>query len=47
MSALKTITDEPALRAQPIAHDRARALLGRACSGGTAVYFAKAAGWHT
>jgi modulator of FtsH protease len=29
MSALKTITDEPALRAQPIAHDRARALLGQ------------------
>jgi FtsH-binding integral membrane protein len=28
MSALKTTADEPALRAQPIAHDQARALLG-------------------
>src|ERR687884_585789 len=29
MSALKTTTDAPALRGQPIAHDRARALLGQ------------------
>ena len=29
MSALKTTTDEPALRGQPIAHDQARALLGQ------------------
>jgi hypothetical protein len=29
MSALKTTTGEPALRIQPIAHDRARALLGQ------------------
>jgi FtsH-binding integral membrane protein len=29
MSALKTTTDTPALRGQPIAHDQARALLGQ------------------
>ena len=29
MSALKTTTDAPALRGQPIAHDQARALLGQ------------------
>ena len=29
MSALKTTADEPALRAQPLAHDQARALLGQ------------------
>jgi uncharacterized protein len=29
MSALKTSTDTPALRGQPIAHDQARALLGQ------------------
>ena len=29
MSALKTTPAEPALRAQPIAHDQARALLGQ------------------
>ena len=29
MSALKTTTDAPALRGQPIAHDHARALLGQ------------------
>lgn len=29
MSAFKTTADEPALRAQPIAHDQARALLGQ------------------
>jgi FtsH-binding integral membrane protein len=29
MTALNTATDEPALRAQPIAHDQARALLGQ------------------
>jgi hypothetical protein len=29
MSALKTTTDEPAVRGLPIAHDQARALLGQ------------------
>src|SRR3954468_12768726 len=29
MSALKTAANEPALRAQPIGHDQARALLGQ------------------